>query len=88
MSVMRSIEPCLCGDPYCGRCFPGAEPRYRVIFHPQRRPALPFRMIHSGNSSANANGAIGWFLKTSQQRGRLTMLDHGQEVRSWRIGSR
>ena len=21
-------EPCLCGDPYCGRCFPTSEDRH------------------------------------------------------------
>jgi hypothetical protein len=35
---MRNIEPCLCGDPACGRCFPGG----------QRRPDLPMFLTDQG----------------------------------------
>lgn len=30
-TVSSSGEPCLCGDPYCGACFPQPGPRVHVI---------------------------------------------------------
>jgi hypothetical protein len=29
-SMRTTIEPCLCGDPQCKRCFPGSDYEYRA----------------------------------------------------------
>lgn len=33
---MRAVEPCLCGDPYCGRCFPGGAEEPEPLRDDQR----------------------------------------------------
>lgn len=31
--MKRSIEPCLCGDPDCPRCFPRTQERWHIYRH-------------------------------------------------------